>query len=71
MVIPGDVVRYGSLGAEHVVVDVAEEWAVLRRRDDVDDPSFVAVLTGGLESVGHLESLPGWVEDEPGVWRQI
>lgn len=67
---PGDIIRH--VGEEKVVVDVtdeAESWVVLRDRDDPDG-DLTAAPADALEVVGHVESVPGWVEDEPGVWRQ-
>lgn len=69
--VPGDLVRHE--GVEKVVVDVtdeAEPWAVLRNRDDLDGLNPTAAPVAGLEVVGHLGAVPGWVEDAPGVWRQ-
>jgi hypothetical protein len=72
MVISGDIVPYR--GQERIVVDVATDeagaWAILREPDDLELRRPVAVPADSLEATGHLDHLDGWVEDEPGVWRQ-
>jgi len=69
--VPGDLVRHD--GAEKVVVDVAhdgEPMAVLRDPGDLEALHVIAAPVAGLEVVGHLSAVPGWVEHELGVWRQ-
>lgn len=69
----GDLVRHNN--TEHVVVDVVNDHgftlAVLRTPDDLALMHPVAVAADELEVTGHLDSLPGWIEDAPGVWRQV
>lgn len=69
----GDIVQHNNTA--HVVVDVVDEcgftMAVLRMPDDFALMHPVAVLADDLEVIGHLEFLSGWVEDAPGIWRQV
>lgn len=75
MVVPGDIVRGGPLGAElKVVVDVAveagETWAVLRDRDDLDGLNLTAELAEPLVAHDHVSDVPGWAETSHGEWER-
>ncbi|MGH9252646.1 MAG: hypothetical protein ACRD0W_24490 [Acidimicrobiales bacterium] len=71
MPVPGDIVRH--VNHVYVVVDVTGDeppMAVLRADDDLDLLRPLAAAADGLQVVGHLERLDGWVEDPPGIWSQ-
>lgn len=69
MAVPGDVVPYDN--SERVVVDVTDDGlAVLRRHADVDLNEPTVAPVEGLEVVGHVKFVEGWVELNPGVWEQ-
>lgn len=70
MVIPGDIVNRG--GGDLVVVDVdGDGVAVLRRPEDTEGLDLTGVDAEQLTAIGHLDSLDGWVEEEPGMWRKL
>lgn len=74
MVVPGDIVHHDGL--ERVVVDVVTDelgtTAVLRAADDIEGDDLAAAPVEQLTIVGHVDSVRGWVEDQPGsgVWRR-
>lgn len=68
MAIPGDIVLHGEV--RRIVVDVADDLAVLRDELDLELEHPIVKPVAELEVVGHLESLAGWTEDAPGEWRQ-
>lgn len=69
MAVPGDIVRTGD--SERVVVDVTDDGlAVLRRHADLDLEEPTVAPVEGLEVVGHVKFVEGWVELNLGVWEQ-
>lgn len=67
---PGDLVDVD--GRRRVVVDVSDDgWAILRPPDDLEGHDLAAVEAKTLTAVGHVDSVPGWVEDSPGRWRRL
>ena len=69
MVISGDKVRHN--GAERVAVDVTPDgFVVMRDEADLDGLDLTAATVDEVEVVGHVEAVPGWVEDAPGEWRR-
>lgn len=69
MVISGDKVRHGA--DVRVAVDVTPDgFVVMRDEADLDGLDLTAATVDEVEVVGHVEAVPGWVEDAPGEWRR-
>lgn len=72
--IPGDIVAVDSGETELIVVDVVHqddvELLVTRAPDDLELETPMVTPANEVQVIGHVESVPGWVEDTPGQWRQ-
>jgi hypothetical protein len=72
-VISGDKAIHDNV--EYVIVEVVQqegdvERAVLRKEDDLDGLELTVAPVSEVKVIGHLNHIPGWVEESPGVWSQ-